>query len=114
MDRVPYSRLAQHYDEGWGGFAESSFGFVQSSLVQYGIELGRILELACGTGILARRLAECGYHVHGVDRSAEMISIARETWFRCIPMIGRPGRKSGRCNARIRLGFAWTGRATTS
>ena len=28
--------------------------------------------------MLARRLAECGYHVHGVDRSAEMISIAQD------------------------------------
>ena len=37
-----------------------------------------ILELACGTGILAENLANYGYTIHGFDKSAEMISYANE------------------------------------
>ena len=36
-----------------------------------------ILDLGCGTGNHALRLSERGYTVHGVDRSGEMLEIAR-------------------------------------
>lgn len=36
-----------------------------------------ILDIGCGTGSLALRLAPCGAHVHGLDLSSEMIRIAR-------------------------------------
>lgn len=76
MDRIPYSKLAAHYDVGWGDFAESSQTFIEKTLLDHGIESGRILELACGTGILAIRLARSGHAVLGIDRSPEMVSIA--------------------------------------
>ena len=76
MDRTPYSKLAEVYDVGWGDFAESTRTFVERTLSTYGIESGRILELACGTGILAIHLAQSGYIVLGIDRSPEMVSIA--------------------------------------
>jgi len=76
MERVPYSKLAELYDAGWGDFAESSQSFIGTALADYGVESGRILELACGTGILSIHLAQSGYIVHGVDRSAAMVSIA--------------------------------------
>jgi len=76
MDRIPYSKLSEVYDVGWGDFAESSQTFIERTLSGYGIESGRILELACGTGILAIRLARSGHVVLGVDRSPEMVSIA--------------------------------------
>lgn len=38
----------------------------------------RILDLGCGTGEHARRLADRGYDVVGVDRSADMIARAQE------------------------------------
>ena len=77
MDCVPYSKLAAHYDSGWGDFAESSREFVLNTLLDYGVEAGRILELACGTGILAIHLARAGHAVVGIDRSPEMIAYAR-------------------------------------
>ncbi|MCK5245282.1 methyltransferase domain-containing protein [Candidatus Bipolaricaulota bacterium] len=76
MDRTPYSKLAEVYDVGWGDFAESTRTFVERTLSTYGIESGRILELACGTGILAIHLAQSGHIVLGIDRSPEMVSIA--------------------------------------
>lgn len=76
MDRMPYSKLAEFYDVGWGDFAESSQAFIQRTLSDYGVKSGSILELACGTGILAIHLARSGYDTLGIDRSPEMISIA--------------------------------------
>ena len=76
MDRTPYAKLAAHYDHGWGDFAESSQAFVLGTLSDYGVKSGRILELACGTGILAIHLARSGHTVVGTDLSPEMIAIA--------------------------------------
>jgi arsenite methyltransferase len=36
-----------------------------------------VLDIGCGTGSLALRLAETGAHVHGLDVSSEMVRIAR-------------------------------------
>jgi SAM-dependent methyltransferase len=38
----------------------------------------RVLDLGCGTGSHALPLVQRGFTVHGVDRSAEMISIAKQ------------------------------------
>ncbi len=76
MDRIPYSKLAEVYDVGWGDFAESSQMFIQRTLADYGIESGGILELACGTGIVAIHLARAGHIVLGIDRSPEMVALA--------------------------------------
>ena len=76
MDRTPYSKLAEYYDLGWGDFAESSCGFILKTLAACGVSSGDILELACGTGILATTLARSGYRVEGVDRSPSMIEQA--------------------------------------
>ena len=76
MNRMPYSKLAEVYDVGWGDFAESTRTFVETTLSDYGIRSGRVLELACGTGILAIHLARSGHVVRGIDRTPEMVSIA--------------------------------------
>ena len=39
---------------------------------------GRVLDLACGTGSMTRRLAEAGYDKIGIDLSPEMLDAARE------------------------------------
>ena len=76
MDRLPYSRLSEFYDVGWGDFAESGTQFVAATLQEYGLKTGNILEVACGTDILAIHLARAGYAVLGIDRSPEMIALA--------------------------------------
>ncbi|MBE0636014.1 class I SAM-dependent methyltransferase [Candidatus Bipolaricaulota bacterium] len=76
MEQKPYSKLAQVYDIGWGDFAESCQSFMSETLSSYGIVSGKLLELACGTGILATHLARLGHVVLGIDRSPEMIEVA--------------------------------------
>jgi ubiquinone/menaquinone biosynthesis C-methylase UbiE len=76
MNHLPYAKLSEVYDIGWGDFAESSQRFIATTLQYYGIEAGSILELACGTGILATHLARSGHVVLGIDQSPEMVAIA--------------------------------------
>ena len=45
---------------------------------KFDIRVHKILELACGTGSLALRLASMGYDVTGVERSGMMLELARE------------------------------------
>ncbi|MGP8079633.1 MAG: class I SAM-dependent DNA methyltransferase [Dehalococcoidales bacterium] len=73
-----YQRLAQFYEVGgWGKFAEHYIGLIDRLLIEYGIKKARILDIACGTGILALALAKQGHSVHGIDISQEMIALAR-------------------------------------
>lgn len=51
--------------------------FVQRLLAEYAPGAKSILELGCGTGLHAQRLAAAGYDIHGVDMSASMLDIAR-------------------------------------
>lgn len=63
MDNVPYKKWAE---------------YIRKILQEYGIRDGLVLELGCGTGSMAERLAEFGYDMIGVDFSGEMLEIARE------------------------------------
>jgi ubiquinone/menaquinone biosynthesis C-methylase UbiE len=73
----PYERLSQVYDTGWGDFSEQYFSWVNEVLRERGLIQAKVLDLACGTGILALALAKCGHVVRGIDISPEMISKAR-------------------------------------
>jgi len=73
----PYKRLSQVYDEGWGDFSIQYVTLIDELLRERGIKHARILDIACGTGILALELAKCGHTVHGLDISPEMIGVAK-------------------------------------
>ncbi len=51
-------------------------GYIQRILNKNGIEQGRILEMACGTGSLTKELLDLGYRVDGFDLSEEMLAVA--------------------------------------
>lgn len=72
-----YERLSQVYDLGWGQFALQYVSLISQLLDERGVKPARILDLACGTGILAVELANRGHLVHGIDISPEMIKIAK-------------------------------------
>jgi len=73
-----YECLSQIYDlGGWGKFAVQYVGLINQLLDERGIKQARILDLACGTGILAVELAGYGHFVHGIDISPQMIEIAK-------------------------------------
>lgn len=50
--------------------------FVAAQLQRHQPAGKRVLELGCGTGIHAEYLARQGFHVHGIDLSAEMLAKA--------------------------------------
>jgi len=73
-----YERLSRFYDAGWGDFAIHYVSLIKELLRERYTAKAQILDLACGTGILALELARCGHTVHGIDISPEMIDIAKK------------------------------------
>jgi SAM-dependent methyltransferase len=52
--------------------------YVLQILREYSPQATTILELGSGTGVHARLFAEQGFQVHGIERSAEMLTVANE------------------------------------
>jgi SAM-dependent methyltransferase len=73
-----YHRLSEIYDLDWGRFSSQCVNLVGALLRERGLARARILDLACGTGILAVALAEKGHAVRGIDISPAMIEKARQ------------------------------------
>jgi len=58
--------------------------YIKSLLRRHSVTQGEILEFGSGTGKHGRLLAEDGYTVHGIERSAEMVGLAKqERGFTC-------------------------------
>lgn len=79
MHSTPFDQLAGDYDR---GFTYTACGAVLRALVWERLPAvfggrERILELGCGTGEDAVRLARAGHRVFATDASPEMIRIAR-------------------------------------
>ena len=62
MDNVPY--------ESWSKY-------LVELLREHGIRDGIVLDLGCGTGKMARRLADAGDDMIGVANAVEMLDVAR-------------------------------------
>jgi SAM-dependent methyltransferase len=74
--------LAHIHDAGFGELAARSAPEVLNVLRAHGIRPSRslrprVVEIGCGSGILASRLVEAGYDVMGIDVSPAMIRLAR-------------------------------------
>jgi SAM-dependent methyltransferase len=69
--------LAYIHDVGHAGFALDSAPGIKGILERSGIGEGLVVDLGCGTGLLARELVDAGYHVFGIDISEAMVEIAR-------------------------------------
>lgn len=52
--------------------------YIKRLLKRQGIAQGSLLEFGSGTGKHGRLLAEAGYQVHGIERSAEMVAMAEQ------------------------------------
>ena len=70
--------LAYIHDVGHADFALDSAPGIKMILERSGIREGLIVDLGCGTGILARELVDAGYDVLGIDISESMVEIARK------------------------------------
>ncbi|HEX6085761.1 MAG TPA: class I SAM-dependent methyltransferase [Thermoanaerobaculia bacterium] len=69
--------LAYIHHAGFSEFAESAAPWVIATLRRHDVR--SVVELGCGTGVLARQLTNAGFAVHGFDVSPSMIALARET-----------------------------------
>jgi SAM-dependent methyltransferase len=78
--RMPiYHEYAPFYDgSGQIRFALLMGQYLREVLALHPVAGRRALDLACGTGTLACILADAGWDVVGLDRSAPMLAIARE------------------------------------
>ncbi len=76
MPQSAEALTAELYDqivEDWPG----EIDFYTSLGSEAGARGGETIEVACGTGRVARRLAQAGVRVFGLDASAEMLRVAR-------------------------------------
>ena len=74
----PYkSDLAYIHDVGHGDLARAAAETLLAALRRRGRNSGRIVDLGCGSGILAELLLGAGYDVTGFDLSEAMITTAR-------------------------------------
>lgn len=84
--------LALIHDAGFGRFAEGAGEMLVGELRRRGLADGTVVDLGCGSGITARRVADAGYAVVGLDLSPSMIEIARgrvpEGRFEARPFVG--------------------------
>jgi SAM-dependent methyltransferase len=71
--------LAYIHDVGYGEFARNAAPALVRMLRLNGIHRGLVVDLGCGSGILARELLGAGYDVLGMDISPAMIRLARKT-----------------------------------
>jgi len=66
--------LAWIHHTGFSEFSESAAPWLAGILPR-----GLIVDIGCGSGVLARELTRAGFDVLGVDASPSMIALARET-----------------------------------
>lgn len=70
--------LAYIHDAGFGHSARSAAKVLLRLLRNSKLRSGLVVDLACGSGILAQRVSDAGYEVLGIDISASMITLARQ------------------------------------
>ncbi len=73
---VDFGRVARDYGRFRQGFPDSFFARLRA--LGIGLPGQRLLDLGTGTGQMARALARGGATVTGLDRSAELLDVARE------------------------------------
>jgi SAM-dependent methyltransferase len=70
--------LAYIHDAGFGGFARAAAQVLLDTMQRQGIVRGLVVDLGCGSGILAGAVVDAGYEALGIDISEAMIALARE------------------------------------
>lgn len=65
------------HDERYGDLARAYAATITDGLRAQGLDRGLVVDLGCGSGILAAELGAAGYDVLGVDLSPAMLEIAR-------------------------------------
>ena len=72
------SDLAYIHDVGFGDHARFAADYFVEQLRMSGHSCGKVVDLGCGSGILAKTMSDHGYEVLGIDLSSSLLAIARE------------------------------------
>jgi SAM-dependent methyltransferase len=70
--------LAFIHDAGFGGPSRGAARLLKRTLAKRRLPRGLVVDLGCGSGLLAKELSEAGYPVLGIDVSGPILRIARE------------------------------------
>jgi SAM-dependent methyltransferase len=70
--------LAYIHDAGFGHFAGNAAPVLLRLLRSSGVKAGLVIDLGCGSGILAQEVVAAGYDVLGIDLSLAMIELAKQ------------------------------------
>jgi SAM-dependent methyltransferase len=70
--------LAYIHDAGYGHFAENAGGLLVDLLQRGKLGTGLVIDLGCGSGVLAKAVSAAGYPVLGIDISGPMLALARK------------------------------------
>ena len=73
-----YTAIAASYDRRWSAYLDASLAMTMDVVAD--LPASRVLDIACGTGLLLKRLAERVHHpaLVGIDRVPAMLDAARE------------------------------------
>jgi SAM-dependent methyltransferase len=69
--------LAYVHDVGYGNFARQAAKMIKNLFSQEFPEKGLVIDLGCGSGIVAKELLDAGFKVLGIDKSQALIEIAK-------------------------------------
>ena len=97
--------LAYIHDAGFLAWVNSAAPAVLSALRKNGIRRGLVVDVGCGTGVLAAKLTAARFDVLGIDISPAMIAIARQRAPRATFSVGSLYRAElPRCRAVMAIG----------
>jgi len=71
------SDLAYIHDTGYGAVARDAAAVLLKELARVGCQKGTVVDLGCGSGVLARAMVDARFHVVGIDSSEAMVALAR-------------------------------------
>lgn len=74
----PYEILSKLYGKDWGKYSSKYIDLISKVIDIYNLNVHSVLDVACGTGILASELHSKNFEVSGIDISEDMINVARE------------------------------------
>jgi SAM-dependent methyltransferase len=77
MPDAYHDDLAYIHDAGFGHLARSAAPVVLATVAERGLRRGLMVDLGCGSGILAAELSDAGFDVLGIDLSEPMLELAR-------------------------------------
>jgi SAM-dependent methyltransferase len=77
MSTSHFDQIATAYDQSLPGHVVEHYLSKRTSFVLEHCPRGQVLDVGCGTGLLATRLAGAGYEVTGIDPSEGMLDVLR-------------------------------------